>query len=257
MTCPTDQELGLFLDGGSCAGAIEEHLAACVLCRKKQRSFRCMVSLLETALPARPDPSASRMVLRALDRRRARPFRFVVAAAAVIAALALWPNERAGFVPRGPTPPPTATFSSRTVGFVVHREAAALRQLLRAGDRFDEGDGLTFRLFNRSNRDVEVVLFGVDRRGDVHWFEPEFSPTARARSLSSRDTAFDLPHGVILEKSSPGPFAIVALFSTEPISVARVEEVVAAEGLAGLAARFPDAVIDRLDTELREIRSLR
>ena len=244
--------MALALDGElttNAAREVGEHLAGCATCRARQAAITRTIAAVQGAYPCSDAPGFTASVMRQVDaRRRSRGPRGVwatglVAAAAACLLVALLPSGE--FTARGGTEL-TAGLSTRNVGFEVYQAGRALEN----GAEVEPKLGLSFRIFNRSHRATQLSLFGVDARGEVHWFYPAWltnDDTPKSHAVAATPAVQVLPQVVAPTDVPVGRLEVVALFTSQPTDVRQVERAVK----SGLdARRFGDAVVHRIALEV-------
>ena len=99
----------------------------------------------------------------------------------------------------------------------------------------------------RTGDPLRVMLFGLDARGDVHWFylawlDPEAAP--EATRLPGDVQVHDLPEGVTPENPAPGRFRVVAVFLPD--------EAVSPDKLDSLLMTLDELGIELIDSDAKE-----
>jgi hypothetical protein len=255
MTCLTTQQLAAELNGELTHNdslAARAHLATCASCRQLLLQLERVVETLPTALPAREDPAFVGEVLAKLQPRRSVSRWAWATGAAVAAGLGLWmaglPSPRVPeFTARG------GSGSGQGVGFTAYvhpRSAPGTRHSAVPHEVIRLGDGFSFELTNRTGRSQFVALFGLDSRGESHWFYPgwrEGQQPPLAVPLAAAPEVTSLADGVTPEGVAPGDFQLVAVFVNAPISVSEVERLLRDGGLVHLKQQIPDACVRTLE----------
>lgn len=189
-------------------------------------------------------------------RRLSRPLvgGLVTAAAAIVAVVVAGTS---------PTSEPTLTARSAAdntspvarlagISTFVHVPAASPR-LLVAEDVVPAHVGFSFELVNRSKLAVEIMLFGIDAAGDLHWFYPAWTDPASnpsAITVAPTSARHPLPDGISPEQPAAGRFTLVSLLRPAtpqdrlPLTVQAIEAHVEAHGLARLSTISSDIIAD-------------
>jgi hypothetical protein len=110
-------------------------------------------------------------------------------------------------------------------------------------------DGLLFSYTNLGNNPfVYLAIFAVDGRKNVRWFYPAYEiPGTNPASISIKRGLADVPLPDLVHQDwAPGPIAIHALFSYEPLHVQEVEALLEHVG-SQQATREPLNVSGTLD----------
>jgi hypothetical protein len=100
------------------------------------------------------------------------------------------------------------------------------------------------------------LLFGVDRRGALHWLYPAYtdgatSPQSVRLSPGAQDGV--MTDSVQLESPAPGALTVFALVTREPLSVREIEGLPpAALSARALQERWPSASVRVKTLSIRE-----
>lgn len=197
-----------------------------------------------SALPE-ADPSFVREVMAKADapeRKRATGYWLWPSLAAVAAAILVFvliPGGSKGpgseFVARGGE---TGAEALMGYEFYVHGSRGAQGVRGEAGMQLEPGVSLSFDVINHSGRSLNLMLFGVDAAGDVHWFYPAYldaaaPPSSVSLAGAQRKVAFR--EAVEPEDLAPGSFTLVGWFTNKSYDVAQVEALIEAGGVDALA----------------------
>ena len=105
------------------------------------------------------------------------------------------------------------------------------------------GDGLVVRYWNSSDEPVYLAVFAIDANSAVHWVYPAYLDAAQNPASIRLERAVEgkiMGEAVEPEKPAEGPLRIVALLTSEPLSVRQVEAQLARR-LGRLTEIFPNA----------------
>lgn len=272
MSCPSVDTLAIWVDGElteNAAQSLQGHLATCPDCRQRASDLRRLVGELPESLAAPSDEAFVTAVMRRARGAPARPPRLPLALAAAaslaIAGVSLW-SVRGGSGSEGGLPATAVGFQAR--GGMVSRSGVhamtvyahpqsdpGRRRALSPGDSLQQGDGLSFEVRNASGATVQLLLFGVDAAGEVHWFHPGWSdPSEDPQSVEVTSVAAfqPLPGGVTPDSPATGSFQVVAVFSPRVYRVSEVERLVRDHGSGSLSRQFAEADVHTLRIEFQE-----
>jgi hypothetical protein len=115
----------------------------------------------------------------------------------------------------------------------------------------DTNNTFTFRVYNRSRLDLELMIFAVDNSGEAHWFYPAYTDAAtnpRSKSILAGRPVFELEDAVVPDFGFEETVTVVSIFSERPLAVRDVEKQLQ-RGMSALQESYPDAVIsfDEMD----------
>lgn len=246
MSCAIDElELIAWLDGETTENrslALARHAAECADCAVTVAALRRIRHRVKAPEAVDGDELLARLAGR-LEReagppratRRRRTVTWAVAAGGVsaAAAAALW------IVPRIAEPTDLRARGAPMVlvgqGLSPSRVAATIYRaprgnegasVLRDGDVVPASRGLAFRITNRHQFAVHLMLAGVDAAGVVHWFYPAWddpSSDPEALVIPADTTSMALPDAVVPEGAAPGRMRILTLVSRSSLHVREVE----------------------------------
>jgi len=270
VRCPRPEVLAAWADGQVARELGEQlgsHTRGCSACARRVEHLRLLPSELArlTLAPAAAGFSAQVVAkLGSAQPTRTRSRRALLRAGAAtgvfVAALALW---MLAVLPRLPSARRGAELTARgapsarsaRVGFEVyaHQPGQAPKRL-RAGQALDARSGYSFVVHNRGGRALQLMLFAVDARRDVHWFYPAFldaNTDPRSIRIDAQPQVQALPEGITPDGPALGPIEFLAVFTTAPLSVTEIEALLRAAGPDAIARAHPDAVLQRMSAELR------
>lgn len=289
--CPTVADLTALLDGEmreNAALATRQHLSCCATCRARAERLETAASWLSPAIPAKRDDAFVGQVMQriaqddrssATDTSRTRTWwgmgSLAIAAGVALAVLPTVSGEQGSLgtpgltaqssVPDGPSANP-GEFQARgghagTSPVQTKRFNVALfagpesNEPLASGAQTDLSRGLRFAVTNPGPAGY-LMLLGVDARSDVHWFFPAWTDPASDPAsvpLPSHQIPTLLPQGVTPNSPASGSFEVVAVFTSQPLTVRAVEKMIAKHGLDGLEnalkSKDPSGQIRRLPLE--------
>jgi hypothetical protein len=259
MRCISEGDLAAFVDGDLAPAVrqrVSRHLSTCERCRAGKDRLAYVGHLVETLAADDVDTAFVGDVLvrvgtaSATERRSwpRRPWRWVLAVAAlpVAASLAILlvptsQTERGQFASRGGA----SVEAGRAVGVSValHRGSRAdVEEPLRDGLIVAPEDGYSFVVFNRSRRDVYLVVLAVDAEARAHWLYPAHAPDDKddpaAVLVPSTPQVAALPDGVTLDAPARGSLDLVAMFFAASVHVSDIDRELVGRGLAGLGERM-------------------
>jgi hypothetical protein len=243
---------------------LRAHMECCASCRQQSAELERLVG--DIAAPVAPVDGVEQRVdslLRAVEAgvppraQRRRPMVRVglagVAAAALLMIVRLYtqPDER--FDARGGAP---SGEISRRVGVSLYAPLAR-HVPLRKGARVPATTIFTAAYRNLDQaRDVYLLVFAVDARGDIHWLYPAFTdarsdPAAVRLPFTAGETA--LPDSVALDHPALGKLRIFVVLARQPLHVSAVETLAGDQLRAtALERRLPDTHIEELEVELTD-----
>jgi hypothetical protein len=228
------------------ARAVTRHLSECAACRQESEGIAELLGAL--GQPAAGIDAREDFVVEAVARARrdgtppglkqARGFRWArLAAAAGLLVLVGVAGTRLGRVHRNPgefqARGGPAAAQARFGAEIVALNGGKLWPL--AGRVLGKQDGLTARYWNLSGDPAYLTAFALDQAGAVHWLFPAWldehtNPTSiRVAPHSPIETSSEV---VSPAAPAPGTLRVVAVMTTEPLSVREVER-----RLAGKSAR--------------------
>lgn len=265
--CPSDEAFAALLDGElthNQALAVREHAQGCAACRAREAHL----SRVASALSRLELPADEAFVASVSARLQARPERArrtvlpaLAAAAALVVVVATQAPRLAETTSRRTSSPPVARGATspspgRHLGFeaFVHPGSRAqARRPLREGEALAPGDGLSFLLYNRSQREARFLLFAVDAERTVHWFYPAYlapgtDPTSPV--LAAAPEVVSLGEGVTPDRPAAGAFQVVAVFAPEELRVQQVEQILAEGSLEALRRRYPAAEVQVINAQV-------
>jgi hypothetical protein len=217
------------------AGHIERHLAECAGCARRRDELRQLV--MELAQPCQGESEA--FVARVMAKRgatvvpnsthRPRAIRLAwMAAAAVIllgAGIEVQHRYRHGH---------EDTWTARGGRHEVRSDEPATEILavrdgkLRPVDSqpLSPGDAFAVRFVNPGQTKYYLAAFALDAAGAVHWIYPEYAdadtdPLSVLLPAAQQETL--LPQVVEPDRPARGPLQVLALLTSEPVSVKQVE----------------------------------
>jgi hypothetical protein len=237
MNCPSDErlvqaELGEITLNES--GLLERHLAECLACAQRRDGLRQLAEDLARPHEGADDAfvaavMAARAKAKAPKVRRPAPIRvaWLSAAAVVLMGLGIEIYSRYG---RGHDGAWTArgrhhdVQASGPVSEILAVRGAELRPIER--QPLSAGDAFAVRYVNPGSDRYYLAAFALDAAGTVHWIYPEYVdvatdpgaiplPTARQETL--------LPQVVEPDKPAAGAMQVIALLTSQPVSVKQVE----------------------------------
>jgi len=249
--CPEALELAALLDGElseNRAQQLRGHLPECRRCRERYQRLDGAAAALPHALGEPKDDAFVGQVMQriAQSERNARPRRTgmlwgagLTLAASAVAVIAVTlggtPSPPQGeYLARGGAAPPSSV-DDRTPAVRVF-EGRRSEEALKTAATIDANKGFRFQVSN-PERDRQLMLFGVDAKGEVHWFYPGWvDPDAPPSSvpLAAQASPLELPEGVTPEDVPAGGFEVVALFLDSTTDVVTVEALLGRHGLPGL-----------------------
>lgn len=249
--CPSELELAQGIDGELTTNRTDDvatHVAGCAACAATEAALRNVATRLATVpSTAGADPAFLQAVLGRIDRAPVRrgkargTLAFVVGGVAAAALLVLIVHDRS---------PPRPTYAARGAElrsqdftgvevWIAPVAGQPERHRAEPGETFSARAALSFVVTKGSSaRPLHLALFGVDARGEVHWFHPSWSDATRPPSmvaLPSEPGATPLPDDVAPEAAAEGPFRVHALFSHVPLDVVTIEAASRAGRLTELA----------------------
>jgi hypothetical protein len=258
--------------------ALRAHVDSCAACGATRAALRqltddlvgvsapaddaqAFVARVEAAARAQPRPPAWAAQPSWSWGRRAPVFALAAAALVLVpAGLTIGLRSRLG---GESAPPVVGTVAARGRAAVAGRVAAEV--LLVRDGRLQPLDGqtvcgaeaLAVRVTNLSGRVVQVMAFGRDAAGDVHWLYPGYlDARTNPASVAIADGVKERVLDEIVQPEAPasGPMRFVTLLSSNPLKVKEVEaRLAAADPAGGIARLFPDAVA-RESTALCKVR---
>jgi hypothetical protein len=221
--------------------ALRQHLADCSTCRDEYEKHLVLASIDPQGL------SAEERIGRGLG-VRPRPARFawpVLAGAAATCALVLavavpfattdGASEDGEFAARGP-----ALAKDELVVYRI-RSGAPPERAPRAMRRADE---LAFAYTNPSGF-AYLLVFGVDSRGDVHWYHPawtEADATPRAVAITKGADLHEL-RAAVAHGIEGKTLRLYAVFTNEPFSVRDIEGSLASDGADHPRLELPGVLV--------------
>ena len=256
MKCPSEQLLVAVALGEaspSDAVAIGEHLEICQRCDALTRGHVEVASLLRTG--AAPVASDTQFVQHVMD--QCEPWRSIVVPtplrrrawicglAAVAAAAALCLLRFSGH---------SALDVVAARGTSSREVAAVTPDVLLLRDKtllpiehaeLHPGDGLVVRYWNSSDKPVYLAVFAIDSSAAVHWVYPAYLNASQNPTSIRLERAVEgkiMGEAVEPEAPAVGPLRIVALLTSEPLSVRQVESQLA-RPLGRLSETFPNAQV--------------
>lgn len=256
MSKPTTERLAAYAEG-----AVDVHeraeLEAALEHDVDARRSLAQVQAIHAALRA-PVPelesvdmrSRIQIALQARAAQRIKPIWFGLAAAAACIGLAVWlrPLENSEFRARGASERSSAT--ERWTGIRVYRARTKSEVTpIEAGTVLSNGDKLLFTYTNVSSAAYQhLMIFGVDVRGEVHWYYPAYDqPGTDPRSVGIERRASEVLPELILHDFAPGPVMIHGVFSRRALRVSEVEA--GLRGSPDFLARLPDVFVQRFTLE--------
>jgi hypothetical protein len=254
MTCPSEELLVAIALGevspGDAAG-FGEHLKNCERCATLTREHAGLASLLR--MDATPVAADAQFVQLVMGQCAASPSvasptplhrrPWVYGLAAVAAASALWLMRPSGH--SAPDVVAARGTSSREVAPVTP-DVLLLRDKTLLPIEHAElhpGDGLVVRYWNSSDEPVYLAVFAIDANSAVHWVYPAYLDATQNPTSIRLDRAVEgkiMGEAVEPEEPAAGPLRIVALLTSEPLSVRQVEAQLA-QRLGRLTETFPNA----------------
>jgi hypothetical protein len=157
------------------------------------------------------------------------------------------PEKTGILIPRGPSAENDKPKHAVGIETYLHRKSDPLKRTrVRDGMQVSKDDGFSFVLHNRSSKPTYLMVFGMDAKGQIHWFYPAVENDARDLSsvrVSAAPAMQALPDGVTPGVLPGGSFRIIALFTERPKKNGEVADALREEDISGLNTRFPDAVL--------------
>jgi len=144
-----------------------------------------------------------------------------------------------------------ATDPARWAGVQAYRVRAGKPEHL--GETLAPGDGLLFSYTNLGQAPLShLMIFGVDARGEVHWFHPAYEREgSNPGSIAIAEGAAEAPLAELVQDDFPaGPLTIHALFSNRPVQVLEVEDWLKREPKTNWGERIPGSVDQVLSTRI-------
>lgn len=247
---PDDVALAAAADGVP-GPALADHLARCAACAARLSGLRALGDALAAIALPTPDPRASDALLARLARRRSwRPAitgALIGAAAMAVAFVATRPPA-----PASPAEPPSG-FTARGAGTsrsvevtpLVAVAAGAPSRPLTPGDALGPEAVLSYRAIKRGPGARWLMVYGCDARGEVHWVTPDWQDPATDPSgvALTADDAVHEPATGLAPEAPAGPFKLVALTTSAPITVRRVEALGRAACDPAALSSLPDAEV--------------
>lgn len=240
MRCLSPKDLAKYLVGEvtrSQAEEVEEHLAACAVCRAELEDMREMVGRIGKPTEDIEQKDYLSEVHgriergdRAIEPRRRR-WPLIAVAGAVVAALVV-----AGFILLRPTDAdeefrvkaddPRILEQDRWAGIRAFRlEASGAPASL--GDRLEKGEYLIFTYTNLGEKPYGfLMIFAVDESGEVYWFHPAHTQAGEdpaSIKVSKGVERVELKEQVRHEYPVGGLW-IYGLFTNEPVRVSVIEQ---------------------------------
>lgn len=202
--------------------ALREHLPTCPACTDRYERHLRLEQVSADGASAKARLSAG-LGLRVQEPRRPRWVWAGVAGAALAVGLG------ALFLRPPPPPPDWPEMAAR--GAAASRVALEVYRLrpgappLPSPSEMKSGDELAFAYRNAAGRKY-LLVFAVDRQGQVHWYHPAWTDAATnpsAISIQASDQVHEL--GAAVQVSlSPGPLTINGWFTDQPLTVREVEQ---------------------------------
>jgi hypothetical protein len=258
IRCPEDREWVALVDGEvtrNRQSELEAHRVSCERCQGALARARSLQDLLAMPvdLPGDSEARAAR-VLSAIDqeaaappRRRARAswvaFGFAAAAAGILVLGTMRMAQVGAVQARGSA----LTFGQR-VGVRLYGPLARRHELVD-GARVLRSTLLTGSWVNRNDATLYLLLFGIDRDGEIHWLYPGYTdaskdPPSVPLPSAGQETAFD--ESVELTDAPAGEMRIVTVLSNTPLRVSDIERTPRGErSLAALRKRLRETQIDQ------------
>ena len=285
MTCPTEDQLLLLLDGGIApnqAEGLHAHLRGCEVCRGTMKDLEMLaedlgapvtghdleahVSSVMRHIASAPEVGGARDGAARAGRPRGRSAwamsAFGASAVAMAAAVLLFLRA----APDGPTST-GSTFTARGV-----KESPTLARdvgvslfagttepvRLAAGAGVTADTTFTAAYTNVHPRSAYLLVFAVDSSATVHWLYPAYTraredPSSLALSAASREHL--LPTSVILDSPALGELRVVSLATEVALHVSDIEGRPAA-GLThdALVRAFPEGAVHELSLRIEPSR---
>lgn len=246
MRCPSEDTLARLLDEQLSVDEsrrIHRHLRECTVCSRRAKAMEALIA--ELASPVKPKAPADEFVDSVMGRLSQQKPRLTrrasfLAAAACLALLAgavfltmysLRPSRpRIAYPSRDPGRFQARGRSTEALSALVGAEpyivsSRSWRRLMPDG-RLAADEGFAFKVTNLLRRHVFLMAFGLDSRGQVHWFYPAYlderqNPAAVRIEPGVVDQA--LPEAVRPESCPEGRLRIAVLFSLRRRTVKEVE----------------------------------
>lgn len=142
----------------------------------------------------------------------------------------------------------------RWAGIRVYRVEAGGGAPERLADGMRSSDGLLFSYTNLGGEPFDyLMIFGVDARGEVHWFHPAYEregTNPASIPIEKSQSNVPLPE-LIRHDFPPGPLAIHALFTTWPVRALDVERSLSLSRDPAAALALSGAVDQVVRTQVR------
>jgi hypothetical protein len=263
--CPTETELLSFVDGDLAPEPLQrvgQHLKQCAQCTAQANILFDLILQIKRPVAEVLDVQAHvASVVARLDvpvRRGHSPARAIwgalgfAAAAGVLALLAWGPGSEPQFQEFAARGAASAASLARDVGIQLYTQEDTLVPLQPRG-RIRQGSALTASLRNLTGGQAHLLLFAIDAQHAVHWIAPAFTtPGTNPLAFTVASTPGEqlLPSAVVFDDLALGPLRIVALITSEPLSVSDIEQLTPEALDSGLLDRFPQAVTRQITIEV-------
>ncbi len=232
MSCPDLETVAAFFDGGlssETTAQVDAHVQTCATCEAQLRSMQMNTTRLRTmAERTSADPAlVARIQARLRHARYTRKgMQWLTFAAASIALFVvssgLW-QRAPEFQGRGGIP---SALKNKVGVQIFAQSKSAQTRPLHQNDKIAVGEGLSFLVRNRTGQPFSLMIFGIDRKGAVHWFYPSYqNADENPRSTTVAPTPIEqpLPEVVAPADAAPGTLRVVSIFTTTPLTVRAVE----------------------------------
>lgn len=256
---PDDATLARALESTETDTQLAPHLATCRTCSERSAHLARVHAALGALPVPSSDPHLAHDVLARLSPRRAPPLGLLLglglglsAAAALVAVGVTTPHPDPGtFTARGGSTPGSSEASAPLTLSAYLQPSEGPRTPL--GPRFTRGDALSFRVIRRDAATrAYLMVFGCDAANEMTWAAPTWDDPATdpvGVPLEPGVPLYDLPSALIPE-GPPGPFTLVALTTSTPVGVRRLESLVHTCADLDTLGTLPGAVLTRLPLHL-------
>jgi hypothetical protein len=238
VKCPSEQDWLRFELGEvtvNLAKSTEEHARSCPVCRARREQHRQLIEDLGpiASVPGADEAFVSKVMsacekagVQAVPSLRARswaPMTALALAAGIALYFGIAPSKddvRGTWTARGPH---GMTKEGLGVEVLVVR---AGKSLPVEGATLHRGDGFAVRYWKTTMEPTYLMAFAIDAAGEVHWIYPAHLDPVSDPHAVPLAAGEDRLLGEVFEPESPapGPLHVVAIVTSEPLTINAVEQ---------------------------------